>query len=82
MHEMFDFQSYDIKSCDITNHGINNKGDAIITSYDTIIIGAGPVGLYAGIRMKKKFSNSNVLIIEQRESYSRKEIIMIQNNKY
>ena len=80
--ELFDEEKYEIMSCYIEDSGIAEVSERpTLDNYDTIIIGAGPVGLYAGIRMKQKFKSSNVLIIEQRESYTRKEIFMIQDNK-
>ena len=73
------FSSYQYKSCQLDQTVPFREISKQLADYDTIIIGAGPVGLYAGIRMKKQFPDSNVLIIEARESYTRKQIFLIQD---
>ena len=43
-----------------------------------IVVGGGPVGLYAAIQMKRKFPSSDVSLFEKRPQYTRNQILLLK----
>lgn len=44
---------------------------------NVVIIGGGPVGLYAALKIKITFPNTNITLYEKRQKYTRKQILII-----
>lgn len=44
-----------------------------------VIIGGGPVGLYASIKFKSKFKNADITIYEKRSVYTRDQILIVDS---
>ncbi|NBU34537.1 hypothetical protein EB118_13450 [bacterium] len=42
-----------------------------------VIVGGGPVGLYAAVQIIRKYKNTQVIVIEKRQEYSRRQILFI-----